>query len=58
MTACGVGRVLWRLIHLSGMGCGKILGGGERNSLDLLDLRLVMVLRSDFGLMCSVGIKL
>jgi hypothetical protein len=50
MTTCGENDVLMWLLGLTGLGCGKILGGDGRNSLDLLDLRWVMFLRSDFGM--------
>jgi hypothetical protein len=39
MTTSGESDVLMRLLCLSGLGCGKILGGGGGFSLDLLDLR-------------------
>jgi hypothetical protein len=47
-----------RVVGLVGLGCGIILGGGRRNSLDLFDLRWVMVLRSDFDIMCGMGISI
>lgn len=45
IRACGKGGVLMRLVDLTVLGCGIILGGVGGNSLDLFDLRCVMVLR-------------
>lgn len=53
MTACRKSGVLMPLLCPTGFGCGKILGRDGENSLDLLDLRQVIVLRSNFGMMCS-----
>jgi hypothetical protein len=46
------------LMRLVGLLCGKILGEGGGNCLDLLHMEGVMVLRSDFGMICGVGIRL
>jgi hypothetical protein len=55
-VVCGEDGVLMRLLGLFSLGCGKTLGGNGGIFLDLLDLKWVAGLRSDFGTMCGVRI--
>jgi hypothetical protein len=58
MTEWLEGGVLLRYVSLLRLGCGKTFVAVGGTSLDLLDLRWVMGLRSDFGMTCGARMRL